>query len=110
MEIVIYEALLNSVARAIQEQRPELLAAHTKRYHDKIQFPLNANKPLASNELKNTRAEVDYDIRGSGLQITISPSQVEGDISVDAAVLRSIDAGKEEQRFPLGAALSSSFD
>ncbi len=109
MDIVIYQDFLNAIAQAVQEARPELLAAHTEGY-DKLPFPYIENKPLKQISLKILKDEVDYDVRGSALGFEIKPTGLEMKINLDASSRRTSKNSISEARFQTGFFLRAFFD
>ena len=110
MDVVIHQALFSTLLAAVESLRPELLAAHTKRYAKKVPPPYNANTPVASIVLGITKAEIDYDIRGSGASVEIAPGILKLRITFDAAVTRTRGSNSEEARFQLPLELQLQFN
>lgn len=110
MNITITEALLDAIGSAIQAQRPELLGAHTKRYHNTIAPPWNQNDALNPIKLSALKAEIDYDARGSKADFTVVPSYLGLSLLIDAAVMRTDRSSAQESRFSEPAELRARFE
>lgn len=109
MEIIIYQDFLTEISRAIDAIRPELLAAHTDRYHTKIPFPFNVNDAADPNKLPVLKAEVDYDVRASGMGFNIQSGQMDISVSANVASARSDAKTTNEAGFSLAFLLTSFF-
>lgn len=110
MNLTITEAMLDAVGSAIQAQRPELLGAHTKRYHNTIPPPWNQNEALDSIKLDVLKAEIDYDARGSRADFTVVPQYLGLSFLIDAAMMRTDRGGSQETRFSEPAELRARFE
>jgi len=110
MEVIIYQELLNEISQAIEIMRPEMLAAHTQRYHKKIPFPYNVNDPTDSIKLDILDSEVDYDVRGSKVSLVIQPKKLEFSLNVDVSTLLTHKAESVEARFQAGFFMTGFFD
>jgi hypothetical protein len=109
MELVLHDALLQKLARAIEQVRPEIFGVHTKRYKNKIPHPWNTNESQDPIQLKALKAEVDYEARGSKVTFRIGAGHMLVSLNIDAAIMRSAAAGSIENGFSQTAELTSLF-